>query len=107
MVINIGNKLQHSSPTPLVPRGPKFIDMRIDFNSIGNVMLTEVPLVADVGYGLDDLIAGSRAVDDGLAQAEGERPRREVRKFSEGQRTPCALIVNGPDWDEARSSPTA
>ena len=56
VMINIGNKFQHSGPTPLVPRGPKFIDMRIDFNSMGNVMLTEVPLVADVGYGLDDLI---------------------------------------------------
>src|SRR5258705_9682403 len=27
VVINVGNKLQHNSPTPMVGRGPKFIDM--------------------------------------------------------------------------------
>src|SRR2546430_17646073 len=57
VVINIGNKFQHSGSAPIVPRGPKFIDMRIDYASMGNVMLTEVPLVADVGHGLDDLTA--------------------------------------------------
>ena len=57
VIINVGNKFQHNSALPIVPRGPKFIDMRIDFASMGNVMLTEVPLVADVGHGLDDLIA--------------------------------------------------
>ncbi len=49
VVINVGNKFQHNGPGPIVPRGPKFIDMRIDAWSMGNVMLTEVPLVADVG----------------------------------------------------------
>src|SRR5262252_8908198 len=48
VVINVGNKFQHNGPGPIVPRGPKFIDMRIDHWSMGNVMLTEVPLVADV-----------------------------------------------------------
>src|ERR1700704_6467716 len=57
VIINVGNKLQHNSPTAMVPRGPKFIDLRIDSWSMGNVMPTEVPLVADVAYGLDDLIA--------------------------------------------------
>ena len=46
VVINVGNKLQHNGPAPIVPRGPKFIDMRIDHWSMGNVMLTEVPLVS-------------------------------------------------------------
>src|SRR6266542_251811 len=45
VVINVGNKLQHNSPAPIVGRGAKFIDMRIDSASMGNVMLTEVPLV--------------------------------------------------------------
>ena len=48
VVINVGNKMQHNSPAPIVPRNTKFIDMRIDHWSMGNVMLTEVPLVADV-----------------------------------------------------------
>src|SRR6195256_2472392 len=30
VVINVGNKFQHNGPNPIVPRGPKFIDMRID-----------------------------------------------------------------------------
>src|SRR5215216_6895592 len=70
IVLNVGNKLQHNSPAPIVPRGPKFIDMRIDHGSIGNVMLTEVPLVADVGHGLDDLIA---AVEGVMTRSEERR----------------------------------
>src|SRR6266566_4111029 len=42
VVINVGNKLQHNSPAPIVGRGAKFIDMRIDSWSMGNVMSTEV-----------------------------------------------------------------
>src|SRR5207237_3179413 len=30
VVLNVGNKFQHNGPGPIVPRGPKFIDMRID-----------------------------------------------------------------------------
>jgi benzoylformate decarboxylase len=101
VVINIGNKFQHSGPTPLVPRGPKFIDMRIDFNSMGNVMLTEVPLAADVGYGLDDLIlAVGQLMTASLKQKATDRAV-EVRKFSEWAKDARAQIVNGPDWDEA------
>jgi benzoylformate decarboxylase len=101
VVINIGNKFQHGGPTPLVPRGPKFIDMRIDFNSMGNVMLTEVPLVADVGYGLDDLIlAVGQLMTASLKQKATDRAV-EVRKFSAWAKDARAQIVNGPDWDEA------
>jgi benzoylformate decarboxylase len=101
VVINIGNKFQHGGPTPLVPRGPKFIDMRIDFNSMGNVFLTEVPLVADVGYGLDDLIAAvEQLMTASLKQQAAERAA-EVRKFSEWAKTARAQIVNSPDWDQA------
>src|SRR5438477_290214 len=57
VVINVGNKLQHNSPAPMIGREPKFIDLRIDSWSMGNVMAMDVPLVADVAYGLDDLTA--------------------------------------------------
>ena len=102
VVINVGNKLQHNSPEPIVPRGPKFIDMRIDSWSMGNVMLTEVPLVADVGYGLDDLRA---AVEhhDRLAQAEGGGARRGGAEASAkgGAKTLRALVAKNPDWDRS------
>jgi thiamine pyrophosphate-dependent acetolactate synthase large subunit-like protein len=62
VVINVGNKLQHFSPRPVVPRHTKFIDMRIDSASVGNIITTDVPLVADVGYGLDDLITAIEGV---------------------------------------------
>ena len=62
VVINVGNKLQHNSPQPIVGRGAKFIDLRIDSGSMGNVMLTEVPLVADVAHGLDDLTAAVQQI---------------------------------------------
>ncbi|HZN28541.1 MAG TPA: thiamine pyrophosphate-dependent enzyme, partial [Xanthobacteraceae bacterium] len=100
VVINVGNKFQHSGAAPIVPRGPKFIDMRIDFASMGNVMLTEVPLVADVGHGLDDLIAAvEQLVTPALKQKAAERAV-EVKKFSAWAREARAQVVNNPDWDQ-------
>ncbi len=101
VVINVGNKLQHNSPQPIVPRNKKFIDMRIDHWSMGNVMLTEVPLVADVGYGLDDLTAAvEQLLTPALKQKFAERTD-EVKKFTTQARTLRAGIVNGPDWNQA------
>jgi len=101
VVINVGNKLQHNSPNPIVGRGPKFIDLRIDSASMGNVIATDVPLVADVGYGLDDLIAAvEQLLTPGLRQRNTERAT-EVRRFSERARTLRALVSRNPDWDRA------
>jgi len=101
VVLNVGNKLQHNGAAPIVPRGPKFIDLRIDFNSIGNVMVTEVPMVADVGYGLDDLIAAVEGMlTPALRQKAAERAE-EVRKFGVQARALRGQIVNSPDWDSA------
>src|SRR5262249_45974673 len=86
VVLNVGNKFQHNGPTPILPRGPKFIDMRIDTWSMGNVMLTEVPLVADVGYGLDDSIAAiEQLMTPALKQKAAERAE-EIKKFSTNAR---------------------
>jgi thiamine pyrophosphate-dependent acetolactate synthase large subunit-like protein len=101
VVINVGNKFQHNGPAPIVPRGPKFIDMRIDFNSMGNVMLTDVPLVADVGLGLDDLIAAvEQLVTPALKQKFAERAT-EVRRVTEQQRVLRAQVINNPEWDNS------
>src|SRR4051794_4689941 len=101
VVINVGNKFQHNGPNPIVPRGPKFIDMRIDNWSMGNVMMTEVPLVADVGLGLDDLIAAvEQLLTASIKQKAAERAD-DVKKFSANARTLRAQIVNSPDWDSA------
>src|SRR5262249_29768535 len=83
VIINVGNKFQHNGPAPIVPRGPKFIDMRIDHGSMGNVMITEVPLVCDVGYGLDDLIAAvEQLLTPALRQKAADRAV-DVSKFGE------------------------
>src|SRR5712672_746730 len=101
VVINVGNKFQHNGPAPIVPRGPKFIDMRIDYNSMGNVMLTDVPLVADVGLGLDDLIAAvEQLVTPALKQKFAERAT-EVRRVTEQQRVLRAQVINNPEWDNS------
>ena len=101
VIINVGNKFQHNGPAPIVPRGPKFIDMRIDHGSMGNVMLTEVPLVCDVGYGLDDLIAAvEQLLTPALKQKAVERAG-DVRKFSEWAKSARAQVVNNPDWDQS------
>jgi thiamine pyrophosphate-dependent acetolactate synthase large subunit-like protein len=101
VVINVGNKLQHNSPQPIVGRGAKFIDMRIDSVSMGNVMATEVPLVADVAYGLDDLTAAvSQLLTQDLREKAATRAA-EVRKFSEKARTLRALVAKNPDWNRS------
>jgi benzoylformate decarboxylase len=101
VILNVGNKFQHSGPAPIVPRGPKFIDMRIDYASMGNVMVTEVPLVCDVGYGLDDLIAAiEQLLTPALRQKAAERAL-DVRKFGEWAKAARAQVVNNPDWNES------
>jgi len=101
VILNVGNKFQHSGPAPIVPRGPKFIDMRIDYASMGNVMVTEVPLVCDVGYGLDDLIAAiEQLLTPALRQKATERAL-DVRKFGEWAKVARAQVVNNPDWNES------
>jgi len=98
VVLNVGNKLQHNSPQPIVGRGAKFIDMRIDSGSMGNVMLTEVPLVCDVSHGLDDLIA---AVSQLVTPAKYEERARQVRAFHEKAATLRNLVTKNPDWNRA------
>ncbi|HYW60313.1 MAG TPA: thiamine pyrophosphate-binding protein [Xanthobacteraceae bacterium] len=101
VIINVGNKFQHNSPAPIVPRGPAFIDMRIDAASMGNVFLTAVPLVADVGLGLDDLIAAvGQLMTPALKQKAAERAD-EVRKYADHARKLRAMVANSPDWDQS------
>jgi benzoylformate decarboxylase len=99
VVINIGNKLQHNSPAPIVSRRTAFIDMRNDAASIGNVMTTAAPLVADVAYGTEDLLA---AVTDLLTPALKARIAEryeEVRAFSARARQLRGLVSRNPLWD--------
>ena len=98
VVINVGNKLQHNSPAPIVGRGAKFIDMRIDSGSMGNVMLTEVPLVCDVAYGLDDLIS---AVSQLITPSRFEERARQVKAFHDKAAMLRNLVVKNPDWNRA------
>ncbi|MGE5098116.1 MAG: thiamine pyrophosphate-binding protein [Betaproteobacteria bacterium] len=101
VIINVGNRLQHNSPNPMIGRGVKFIDLRIDSASMGNVIATDVPLVADVGYGLDDLLAAvEQLVTPGMKRTYAERAD-DVRRFGERARTLRALVVKNPDWDRA------
>src|SRR5689334_18447393 len=101
VVINVGNRLQHNSPNPMIGRGVKFIGRRIDSVSMGNVIATDVPLVADVAYGLDDLIAAvEQLMTPALRERAAERAE-SVRKFSGRARTLRALVTHNPEWDRA------
>ena len=101
VILNVGNKFQHSGPAPIVPRGPKFIDMRIDYASMGNVMVTEVPLVCDVGYGLDDLIAAIEQLLTPVLRQKAAERALDVRKFGEWAKAARAQVVNNPDWNDS------
>jgi thiamine pyrophosphate-dependent acetolactate synthase large subunit-like protein len=103
VIINVGNKFQHNGPAPIVPRGPKFIDMRIDHGSMGNVMLTEVPLVCDVGYGLDDLIAPvEKLLTPGLRQQPNAPTADAFSEWAKSRARRWSTIRTGT---RARSSP--
>jgi thiamine pyrophosphate-dependent acetolactate synthase large subunit-like protein len=101
VVINVGNKMQHNSPAPIVERSVKFIDMRIDSWSMGNVMTTEVPLVADVAYGLDDLTAAVEQLLNPSVKEKASSRASEVRKFSERAKALRAQVTKSPDWDRS------
>jgi benzoylformate decarboxylase len=101
VVINVGNKLIHTTPVPIVPRHVKFIDMRNDSFSIGNVMTTDAPLVADVSYGMEDLIeAVESALTPSIRKKISERAEG-VRVFSEKAKQLRALVSKNPDWDNS------
>jgi thiamine pyrophosphate-dependent acetolactate synthase large subunit-like protein len=101
VVINVGNKLQHNSPAPIVPADAKFIDMRIDSWSMGNVIPTEAPLVADVAYGLDDLTAAVEGLMTPELRRKAAERAQEVRRFSERAKTLRALVAKNPDWNRS------
>jgi len=99
LVINIGNKLQHNSATPMVSRRTAFIDMRNDAASIGNVMTTAAPLVADVAYGMEDLLAAVNDLMTPALEARMAERAGEVRAFSAQARQLRALVSRNPLWD--------
>jgi len=101
VVINVGNKLQHNSPAPIVSRETKFIDMRIDSWSMGNVMNTEVPLVADVAYGLDDLTAAVEGLMTPALKKKAQERSQEVRRFHDKAKALRALVSKNPEWDRS------
>lgn len=101
VAINIGNKMQHNGVNPIVGRNVKFIDMRIDYNNMGKVMSTDVPLVADVGLGLDDLLAAVEQLMTPALHALAAERAAEVRKYTTQSRLIRAGIVNNPEWNNA------
>jgi acetolactate synthase-1/2/3 large subunit len=84
-----------------VSRSAKLIDMRIDSSSMGNVMATEVPLVADVAYGLDDLIAAVETLMTPALKRKALERTQEVVRFSEQAKKLRALVAKNPDWDRS------
>src|SRR5258706_11825017 len=99
VVINVGNKLQHNTPAPIVARSAKFIDLRNDNWSMGNVITTEAPLFADVAYGLDDLIAAVESAMTPALKSKVADRAESVRKFTTEARKLRAQIVKNPDWN--------
>src|SRR3954468_23277676 len=101
VIINVGNKLQHNSPNPMIARGAKFIDMRIDSLSMGNVIEVDVPLVADVAMGPDDLNAAQGHLMTPALKLKAAARADDVRKFHEKAKTLRELVMKNPDWDRA------
>jgi thiamine pyrophosphate-dependent acetolactate synthase large subunit-like protein len=100
VVINVGDKLQHSGARLIVPRNTQFIDMRIDANSIGRILRTDVPLVSDVAYGLDDV---SSAINDRLTPSLRTLAKNRLdasRVNHERSSKLSAQVSNNPYWND-------
>ncbi len=100
VVINVGNKLQGGSAS-MIGHHVKFIDMRIDSGSMGNVITTDVPLVADVAYGLDDLIEAVEDIMTPTIKKKAQERMEGVRAFSTKAKKLGALYTKNPDWDQS------
>ena len=101
LVINVGDKLQHAGARLKVPRSTRFIDMRNDAESIGLVLRTDVPLVADVAYGLADLQA---AVEDRMTperRAAAKNRLEASRAYRERADAIAAQVSKNPYWNDA------
>jgi len=101
VIINVGNKLQHNRPAPLVPRSVKFIDMRNDAASMGNVITVDVPLVADVGYGVDDLLAAIEDLMTPNLKKKAQGRADNIRVLTDRNRKLREVMMKGPDWDSS------
>jgi thiamine pyrophosphate-dependent acetolactate synthase large subunit-like protein len=64
-------------------------------------MPTDVPLVADVAYGLDDLTAAVSQLVTNSIKEKAKARYEEVRRFSERARTLRQLVSKNPDWDRS------
>ena len=73
--------------------------MRNDAASIGNVMTTAAPLVADVAYGTEDLLAAVNDLMTPALKARMAERAEEVRAFSARARQLRALVSRNPLWD--------
>jgi thiamine pyrophosphate-dependent acetolactate synthase large subunit-like protein len=105
LVINVGNKMQHNSPALMIPRTTKFIDLRIDSVSMNNVLSTTVPLVADVEYGLDDLLAAVNGIMTPAIKTSVQERFGRVREFSANAQRLRRLVARNPDWDRTPMLP--
>lgn len=101
VVINVGNKLSQNNALPAVARNLKFIDLRIDSWHMGDAVTTDVPLVADVAYGLDDLIAALESSITPAIKARVKERTDQCRAFSEKAARLRALFMKNPDWDSS------
>ena len=85
----------------MVPPEVKFIDMRIDSYSIGNVISTDVPLVADVAYGLEDLLTAVGSLMTPTIEKKAWERTEEARKVGERRRKLRSVLTKGPFWDQS------
>src|SRR5207244_5200353 len=69
--------------------------------SMGNVITTEAPLVADVAYGLDDLIVAVEGMMTPAIKAKVQERSEEVRKATERNKKLRAQLVKNPDWNNS------
>jgi acetolactate synthase-1/2/3 large subunit len=68
---------------------------------MGTVITTEAPLVADVAYGLDDLIAAVEGLMTAAVKTAVKERTEQVRKETDRIKRLRTQVVKNPDWNSS------
>lgn len=106
VVINVGNRLHlgpSASPNPLLAPTARFIDMRVETRWLADTFPVDLPLVAGMNEGLEDLKEAVRSEMSTAHKARIEARRQQIADFTAKIRETRASVL--PRHSQWNSSP--
>ncbi|MCZ6492310.1 MAG: thiamine pyrophosphate-binding protein [Acidobacteria bacterium] len=106
VVLNIGDRLNIGPGgmrrRPMIPSSARFVDMRVAPRWMADTLPVDIPLVADMNEGLNDLIEAVRSEMSSVHRAKIEARRQEIAGFANGLREARKVsLPRSPQWDSS------